>query len=64
MWQFVQRIPAGDSIPALIAAGAVCDIATQNGSREMAVEDFVVGVGRNALSDGEFLLLLRGGRWN
>ena len=48
--------PAGDSIPALIAAGAVCDIATQNGSREMAVEDFVVGVGRNALSDGEFLL--------
>ncbi|MEC7418908.1 MAG: xanthine dehydrogenase family protein subunit M [Pseudomonadota bacterium] len=48
--------PAGDSIPALIAAGAVCDIATQSGAREMAVERFVVGVGRNALADGEFLL--------
>ena len=48
--------PAGDSIPALIAAGAVCDIATPDGSRELAVEDFVVGVGQNALADGEFLL--------
>ena len=38
--------PAGDSIPALIAAGAVCDIATANGSRELAVEDFVTGVGQ------------------
>ncbi|MAD05820.1 MAG: oxidoreductase [Gammaproteobacteria bacterium] len=48
--------PAGDSIPALIAAGAVCDIATANGSRELAVEDFVTGVGQNALATGEFLL--------
>ena len=51
--------PAGDSIPALIAAGAICDIATQSGSREMAVEDFVTGVGRNALDDEEFLLGVR-----
>tara|TARA_Y100000991_G_scaffold190131_1_gene156358 strand:+ start:768 stop:1643 length:876 start_codon:yes stop_codon:yes gene_type:complete len=48
--------PAGDSIPALIAAGAVCDIATASGSRELAVEDFVTGVGQNALATGEFLL--------
>ena len=48
--------PAGDSIPALIAAGAVCDIATASGSRELAVEDFVTGVGQNALAAGEFLL--------
>ena len=48
--------PAGDSIPALIAAGAVCDIATASGSRELAVEDFVIGVGQNALATGEFLL--------
>ena len=48
--------PAGDSIPALIAARAVCDIATANGSRELAVEDFVTGVGQNALAAGEFLL--------
>jgi carbon-monoxide dehydrogenase medium subunit len=51
--------PAGDSIPALIAAGAVCDIATANGSRELAVEDFVTGVGQNALAEGEFLLGLK-----
>mgnify|MGYP000340783663 FL=1 len=48
--------PAGDSIPALIAAGGICDIATATGSREMPVEDFVIGVGKNALMDGEFLL--------
>ena len=48
--------PAGDSIPALIAAGAVCDIANNDGGRQLAVEEFVVGVGRNALEPGEFLL--------
>ena len=48
--------PAGDSIPALIAAGGFCDIATAGGSRQMPVEDFVVGVGKNALQEGEFLL--------
>ena len=51
--------PAGDSIPAMIAAGAICDIATPTGTREVAVEDFVVGVGRNALAPGEFLLGLK-----
>ena len=48
--------PAGDSIPALIAAGAVCDIANKDGGRQLQVEDFVVGVGQNALEPGEFLL--------
>ena len=48
--------PAGDSIPALIAAGGLCDIATASGTREMPVEDFVVGVGKNALQECEFLL--------
>lgn len=48
--------PAGDSIPALIAAGGLCEIATASGTREMPVEDFVVGVGKNALQEGEFLL--------
>ena len=41
------------------AAGAICEIATATGSREVAVEDFVVGVGRNALAPGEFLLGLK-----
>jgi len=48
--------PAGDSIPALIAAGGVCVIAGASGTRELPVEKFVVGVGRNALQPGELLL--------
>ncbi|MBH78904.1 MAG: oxidoreductase [Gammaproteobacteria bacterium] len=51
--------PAGDTIPALIAIGAVCVIATGSGNRELAVEDFVTGVGTNALQDGEFLVGLK-----
>ncbi len=48
--------PAGDSIPAMIAVGAVCDIANSSGGRELPVEEFVTGVGTNALEPGEFLL--------
>jgi CO/xanthine dehydrogenase FAD-binding subunit len=56
--------PAGDTIPALIAVGAQCRIAglDQQGQvqyRELPVESFVVGVGRNALAPGEVLLSLR-----
>lgn len=51
--------PAGDSIPALIVNSAVCVIAGPSGTRELAVENFVVGVGRNALEDGEFLVGLK-----
>jgi len=51
--------PAGDTIPALIANAAICQIAGPGGWRELPVEDFVVGVGRNALEPGEFLVALR-----
>ena len=51
--------PAGDSIPAMIAVGAMCDIANAEGGRQIAVEDFVTGVGQNALNPGEFLLGLK-----
>jgi carbon-monoxide dehydrogenase medium subunit len=51
--------PAGDSIPALIAVGGVCVIAGPSGTRELPVEQFVVGVGRNALQQGEMLLGLK-----
>lgn len=51
--------PAGDSIPAMIAVGAVCDIANAAGGRQLPVEDFVTGVGTNALQPGEFLLGLK-----
>lgn len=48
--------PAGDSIPAIIANGGICHIAAAGGERELAAEDFVTGVGQNALTDSEFLL--------
>ncbi|MEM7218905.1 MAG: xanthine dehydrogenase family protein subunit M [Pseudomonadota bacterium] len=51
--------PAGDSIPALIANAGMCVIATEAGTRELPVEAFVTGVGRNALEPGEFLLGVR-----
>jgi len=51
--------PAGDSIPAMIAADAVCVIAGGKGQRELPVEDFVTGVGTNALAAGELLLGLK-----
>lgn len=48
--------PAGDTISALVANAGICVIATKGGPREMPVESFVVGVGKNALKPGEFLL--------
>tara|TARA_Y100000588_G_scaffold55363_1_gene52869 strand:+ start:3593 stop:4468 length:876 start_codon:yes stop_codon:yes gene_type:complete len=48
--------PAGDTIPALIANAAVCVIAGPNGQREVAVEEFVTGVGQNCLGANEILL--------
>jgi carbon-monoxide dehydrogenase medium subunit len=48
--------PAGDTIPALIANAGRCQIVGPSGAREMAVEEFVTGVGTNALADGEMLL--------
>ncbi len=51
--------PAGDSIPAMIAVGAQCDIVGPAGRRSLPVEEFVTGVGQNALQDGELLLGLR-----
>lgn len=50
--------PAADSTPNLIAYGAICNIAGPNGRRELPVEEFCVGPGRNALENGEFLISL------
>ena len=47
--------PAADTIPALIANGAQCVIKGPEGLRTIAAEDFVTGVGRNCLVDGELL---------
>jgi CO/xanthine dehydrogenase FAD-binding subunit len=51
--------PAADTIPALIAHSAVAVIAGPSGTREVAVEDFCTGPGRNVLQNGEFLVSLK-----
>lgn len=48
--------PAADSIPALIAHSAVCRIAGAGGTREVPVEDFCVGPGKNVLKANEMLV--------
>ncbi len=48
--------PAGDTIPALIACGAVCVVAAPGGNRDVPTESFVTGVGTNVLAPTEFLV--------
>ena len=48
--------PAGDTIPAIIAASGVCVIAGSGGTRRVACEDFVTGVGTNVLGADELLV--------
>jgi CO/xanthine dehydrogenase FAD-binding subunit len=51
--------PAADTIPALIALEAVCDIAGPAGQREVPVEKFCTAPGRTVLGRGEMLVRLR-----
>jgi carbon-monoxide dehydrogenase medium subunit len=51
--------PAADSIPPLIVHHTVCVIAGPNGRREVPVEQFCTGPGRNVLQRGEFLVSFR-----
>jgi carbon-monoxide dehydrogenase medium subunit len=48
--------PAGDSVPALVAAGAIATLQGPNGRREMKVEDVPAGPGRTNLLPGEILV--------
>ena len=48
--------PAGDSVPAMIAAGAVVTIQGPKGRRELPVEEVPVGPGRTSLTPGEILV--------
>ena len=50
--------PAADSVPALIAAGAVCEIAGPNGARSVPVEDVITGPGQLSLGPGEIVVSL------
>src|ERR1700753_2987474 len=48
--------PAGDSVPAMVAAGAVVTVQGPNGRREMPVEQVPAGPGRTNLKPGEILV--------
>lgn len=47
--------PAADSVPAMVAAGAVARIAGPNGTRDVAVEDVPQAPGKTCLDKGEFV---------
>ena len=48
--------PAADSVPALVAAGAVVTIQGPNGRRELPVEKIHAGPGRTTLAPGEIVV--------
>ena len=48
--------PAADSVPALIAAGAVATLAGPQGRRDLPVEDVMLGPRKLALQKGEFVV--------
>lgn len=51
--------PAADSVPALIAAGAVCIIEGPGGAREVPVEHIQTGPGKTTLAADEILVAFR-----
>lgn len=48
--------PAADSVPAMIAAGAVCTVVGPKGRRSIAVEDIPSGPGRTTLEKGDVIV--------
>ena len=48
--------PSADALPMLIALEATCRIESSGGSRDVAVEDFCTGPGKNVLQPGELLV--------
>ena len=51
--------PAGDSVPALIAAGCTAIIAGHDGKKELPIEEFHTGPGKTVLKNGEMLVSLK-----
>ncbi|MFQ5954031.1 MAG: FAD binding domain-containing protein [Kiloniellales bacterium] len=50
--------PAADSVPALMAAGAMVTVAGPNGRRQVPVEKVAIGPGETSLAKGEFVVSL------
>jgi CO/xanthine dehydrogenase FAD-binding subunit len=50
--------PAADTVPALIANSAICNIVGPGGERQVPVEAFNTGPGQNCLESGEILVSL------
>jgi CO/xanthine dehydrogenase FAD-binding subunit len=48
--------PAGDALPPLLVEGAEVELASVRGTRRMRVEEFLVGVKRNALAADELIV--------
>ena len=48
--------PAADSVPAMIAAGAVARVAGPGGLREVPVEEIAIGPGKTSLAKGEIVV--------
>ncbi len=48
--------PAADSVPAMIAAGAVARVVGPAGTREVPVEEIAIGPGKNSLAKGEIVV--------
>ncbi len=51
--------PAADSVPAMIAARAVCVVVGPNGRRDVPVEAICTGPGKTSLAAGEFILEIK-----
>lgn len=47
--------PAADSVPAMVAAGAVARVVGPNGTRDVPVEEVPTGPGKTSLTKGEFI---------
>ena len=50
--------PAADTVPALAALGAICEVAGPNGTRQVPVIEFVTRPGQTVLKRGELLVCL------
>jgi CO/xanthine dehydrogenase FAD-binding subunit len=48
--------PAGDALPPLVVEGAEVEVASVGGTRRISLDEFLVGVKRNALAEDELIV--------